>query len=111
MHTRIPVADPERLDDELADALETDRSMWVVLHANSAREFTPGARAAVRRVLARGVPVLGQSVLLRGVNDDAASLEALLRAMVAARVKPYYLHQLPGGRGKVPVGSLREPEA
>ena len=50
--------------------------------------------AAIRRIQARAIPVLGQSVLLRGVNDSAEALEALFRAMLAARVKPYYLHQL-----------------
>ncbi|HKM63435.1 MAG TPA: lysine-2,3-aminomutase-like protein [Acidisphaera sp.] len=107
VHSRVPVADTERLTDALADALETDRAMYLVLHANAAREFTEAARAAVRRVLARGVPVLGQSVLLRGANDTPERMEALLRAMIAARVKPYYLHQLdpaPGtARFHVPV--------
>ena len=73
--------------------------MWLVVHANHAREFTDAARAALRRVLARGVPLLGQSVLLRGVNDSAAALEALFRAMLGARVKPYYLHQLDAAPG------------
>jgi lysine 2,3-aminomutase len=99
IHTRVPVADPARITDALAAALETDKSMWLVLHANHAREFTPEARAAVRRVLARAIPVLGQSVLLRGVNDSAEALEALFRAMLAARVKPYYLHQLDAAPG------------
>ena len=99
LHTRVPVADPERVNDALAAALETDRSIWVVVHANHAREFTPEARAALRRIQARAVPVLGQSVLLRGVNDSAAALEALFRAMIAARVKPYYLHQLDAAPG------------
>lgn len=94
VHSRVPVADPERLTEALAAALDTDRSMWLVVHANHAREFTPAARAAMRRVQARGIPVLGQSVLLRGVNDSVEALEALFRAMLAARVKPYYLHQL-----------------
>ncbi len=99
VHTRVPVAEPARLTDALAAALETNKSMWLVLHANHAREFTPEARAAVRRVLARAIPVLGQSVLLRGVNDSAEALEALFRAMLAARVKPYYLHQLDAAPG------------
>ena len=99
IHSRVPVADPGRLDERLADAFETAKAMWLVLHANHAREFTPEAIAAVRRVQARAVPVLGQSVLLRGVNDSVASLEALLRAMVAARIKPYYLHQLDSAPG------------
>ncbi len=111
IHSRVPVADPDRLDDALADALETEAAMWLVVHANHAREITPAARAALRRVQRRGVPVLGQSVLLRGVNDDEAALEALFRAMVAARVKPYYLHQLdpaPGtARFHVPIAEGR----
>jgi lysine 2,3-aminomutase len=94
IHSRVPVSDPERLTDELAAALETDRSMWLVVHANHAREFTPAAGAALRRVRALGIPLLGQSVLLRGVNDSAAALEGLFRAMIAHRMKPYYLHQL-----------------
>ncbi len=94
IHSRVPVADPERLDDALAAAMETDRSMWLVVHANHARELTPASQAALRRVQKRGIPVLGQSVLLRGVNDTPAALEALFRAMLAARIKPYYLHQL-----------------
>jgi lysine 2,3-aminomutase len=111
IHTRVPVADPARVTDALADAMETDRAMWVVVHANHAREFTPGARAALRRIQARAVPVLGQSVLLRGVNDSVAALEDLFRAMVEARMKPYYLHQLdpaPGtARFHVPIAEGR----
>jgi lysine 2,3-aminomutase len=107
VHTRVPVADPGRVTEALAAALETDRSMWVAVHANHASEFTEAARAALHRLLARGIPVLGQSVLLRGVNDSEQALEALFRAMIAARVKPYYLHQLdpaPGtSRFHVPV--------
>lgn len=94
VHTRVPVAEPGRVTDALAAALDTDRSMWVAVHANHAREFTPAARTALRRLVSRGIPLLGQSVLLRGVNDSAAALEDLFRAMLAARVKPYYLHQL-----------------
>ncbi len=99
IHTRVPVADPERVNDALVAAVETDRSVWVVVHANHAREFSAEARAALRRIQARAVPVLGQSVLLRGVNDSAEALEALFRAMIAARVKPYYLHQLDAAPG------------
>jgi lysine 2,3-aminomutase len=94
IHSRVPVADPARLTGELAAAMETDRSMWLVVHANHAREFTPAAGTALRRVRALGIPLLGQSVLLRGVNDSSPALEALFRAMIAHRMKPYYLHQL-----------------
>ncbi len=99
VHTRVPVATPERVTDALADALETDRALFVALHANHALEFTPAARAAIRRLQMRTIPVLGQSVLLAGVNDTEAALEALFRAMIAARVKPYYLHQLDAAPG------------
>ena len=99
IHSRVPVADPGRITPELAAAMATDKAMWLVLHANHASEFTPEARAAIRHVLAEGVPVLGQSVLLRGVNDSEAALEALFRAMLGARVKPYYLHHLDAAPG------------
>jgi lysine 2,3-aminomutase len=99
VHTRVPTTDPARVTEALAAALATPKSMWVVLHVNHARELTRQALAAIRRIQARAIPVLGQSVLLRGVNDDATTLEALLRAMLAARVKPYYLHQLDGAPG------------
>jgi lysine 2,3-aminomutase len=94
LHSRLPVAQPERLTEAMADAMESGSAVWLVVHANHAREFSPAARSALRRVQRRGIPVLGQSVLLRGVNDTVDALEGLLRAMVAARVKPYYLHQL-----------------
>ena len=99
VHSRVPVADPGRVTEALAAALETDRAMWLVVHANHAGEFSAAARGAIRRVQARAVPVLGQSVLLRGVNDSVDGLEALFRAMLGARVKPYYLHQLDAAPG------------
>ena len=111
IHSRVPVADPARITEALADALETTKSMWLVVHANHASELTAEARAALRRIQARAIPVLGQSVLLRGVNDSEAALEALFRAMIGARVKPYYLHQLdpaPGtARFHVPISEGR----
>jgi lysine 2,3-aminomutase len=93
IHSRVPVADPARLAS-LASVLQTEKPLWLVVHANHASEFTPAAIAAVREIGRLGVPLLGQSVLLRGVNDTEAALEALFRAMLAARIKPYYLHQL-----------------
>ncbi|MGE0418185.1 MAG: lysine-2,3-aminomutase-like protein [Acetobacteraceae bacterium] len=94
IHTRVPVADPARVTGDVAAAMATDRALWLVVHANHASEFTPAAQEALRRIQGQGIPVLGQSVLLRGVNDSPEALEALFRAMIAARVKPYYLHQL-----------------
>ena len=93
VHTRLPVADPERITPDLVDALKASgKTTWLVLHANHARELTPSARSACARIIDAGIPMLSQSVLLRGVNDDPASLEALMRALVESRIKPYYLH-------------------
>ena len=99
IHSRVPVADPARMTEDLLDAMETDRAMWLVVHANHASELTPQATKAIRAVLSRAIPVLSQSVLLRGVNDTVESLEALLRALIKARVKPYYLHHLDAAAG------------
>ena len=111
IHTRVPLAAPERVTPVLAAVLARDTPVWLVAHANTAREFTAEARAALRRIGAQGVPLLGQSVLLRGVNDSTEALEALFRAMLRARVKPYYLHQLdpaPGtARFAVPIAEGR----
>jgi lysine 2,3-aminomutase len=99
IHTRVPTTDAARVNAALTTALETDRSLWLALHANHAREFTAEAKAALARLRRAGIPLLGQSVLLRGVNDSADALEALFRAMVASGVKPYYLHQLDAAPG------------
>jgi lysine 2,3-aminomutase len=64
-----------------------------VLHANHPRELSKKTRAACARLIDAGIPMLSQTVLLRGVNDDAATLGALMRALVESRIKPYYLHQ------------------
>ncbi|MBB3997630.1 lysine-2,3-aminomutase-like protein [Aureimonas pseudogalii] len=94
LHTRVPVVEPARVDAALVEALKRfGRAVFVALHANHASEFTPAARAAVARLVDAGIPMVSQSVLLAGINDDAASLEALMRAFVENRVKPYYLHQ------------------
>jgi lysine 2,3-aminomutase len=91
-HTRIPVSDPARVSAALLAALETGKALWVALHCNHAREFSPAAEAACRRLVSAGIPLLGQTVLLKGVNDTAEAIEALMRAMVRNRIKPYYLH-------------------
>jgi lysine 2,3-aminomutase len=92
-HTRVPVADPNRIDAAMVGALQVDgATTWVALHANHPRELTASARAACARMIDAGIPMVSQSVLLRGVNDDAATLEALMRAFVECRIKPYYLH-------------------
>jgi len=94
IHSRVPVAEPGMVTPALLGALAAGKPIWLAVHANHASEFTPDARAALLRLARTGIPLLGQSVLLRGVNDSEAALEALFRAMLAARIKPYYLHQL-----------------
>ncbi|MDR3468877.1 MAG: lysine-2,3-aminomutase-like protein [Xanthobacteraceae bacterium] len=93
LHTRVPVADPARVTADLVEALRTrGAAVWVALHANHPRELSAEARAACARLVDAGIPMVSQSVLLRGVNDDAATLEALMRGFVECRIKPYYLH-------------------
>jgi lysine 2,3-aminomutase len=112
VHSRVPVADPARVTAALVEALAvTDKALFLCVHANHAREFSAGAAEALRRLSTAGIPLLGQSVLLRGVNDSAAALEDLFRAMLRHRMKPYYLHQLdraPGtARFEVPIAEGR----
>ena len=141
--TRAPVTLPSRVDRALAHRLAAFGPLYVSTHFNHPREVTPAARRALAHLADAGLPLANQTVLLRGVNDDAATIEALCRALLAARVRPYYLcvgdlvagtgHlrtsiargreivrrlrgrlsglgipelvvDLPGGRGKVPVG-------
>jgi lysine 2,3-aminomutase len=93
IHTRVPVADPARVSPEMIAALKVEgATTWVALHANHARELTGRARAACAGLVDAGIPMVSQSVLLRGVNDNAEALEALMRAFVECRIKPYYLH-------------------
>ena len=100
LHTRVPVADPKRVTPALLAALAADdTAVYVAIHCNHARELTPTARAAIQRLGKAGIPLLSQTVLLRGVNDDAATLAALFRALVRLKVKPYYLHHADLARG------------
>jgi lysine 2,3-aminomutase len=93
VHTRVPVVDPARITPELVRALKAPgKATYVVLHANHARELTDAARKACARLIDTGIPMLSQSVLLAGVNDDPQTLGALMRTLVECRIKPYYLH-------------------
>ncbi|MEA2936918.1 MAG: lysine 2,3-aminomutase [Alphaproteobacteria bacterium] len=93
VHTRVPAVAPARVTPELVRALKTSgKATYVVLHANHPRELGARARAACARLIDAGIPMLSQSVLLRGVNDDAETLAALMRSLVECRIKPYYLH-------------------
>jgi lysine 2,3-aminomutase len=99
-HTRVPVVDPAAVTPELVASLQAPGlTSYVAVHANHPRELTAQARAACARIVEAGIPMLSQSVLLKGVNDDAETLAALMRAFVEARIKPYYLHQLDAAPG------------
>ena len=93
VHTRVPVADPSRVTNDLVAALKAGKTMWVAVHVNHARELTPDALTACAKLADAGIPLIGQTVLLKGVNDDANTLDELFRALTKNRIKPYYLHQ------------------
>ncbi|MDE2240713.1 MAG: lysine-2,3-aminomutase-like protein [Rhodospirillales bacterium] len=94
IHSRVPVADPSLINQSLLAALDTQKPLYLAVHANHEREFSPSANAALRSISRLGIPLLGQTVLLAGVNDSEDALADLFHAMLRARVKPYYLHQL-----------------
>ena len=92
-HTRVPVVEPERIDRTMVEALTASgKTTYLAVHANHPRELTAAAKAGFERLLAGGIALISQSVLLRGVNDDVETLAALMRGFVENRIKPYYLH-------------------
>ncbi len=143
IHTRIPIVDAERITEELLSALKSYKTLYVAIHANHPKEFTPGAIKACAALVDAGIPLLSQSVLLKGVNDSEPVLVELMKTFVRNKIKPYYLHHpdlakgtehfrlsiergqqlvkslqgnisglcqptyvldVPGGKGKVPIG-------
>lgn len=104
MATRAPVTLPQRITDELCTALRRHPAVWIMTHFNHPKELSDESRAACARLVDAGLPVMNQSVLLRGVNDNAETLEQLFRGLVRTRVRPYYLLQADPVRG---TGHLR----
>ena len=95
IHTRLPIVLPERIDDEFLDWIGAlPWPVVMVVHANHANEIDDGVRAACASLRARGVHLLNQTVLMRGVNDSADALVALSESLFAGGVLPYYLHLL-----------------
>lgn len=93
IHTRVPVVDPDRIDADMVAALKGTRiPTWIMLHSNHWQELGPDQVAAIGRLVDAGMPMLAQTVLLRGLNDDVATLTRTFRALISARVKPHYLH-------------------
>ena len=99
IHSRVPIADPSLINEALLAALETEKPLYLAIHANHAGEFSEATNQALRQLSRRGIPLLGQTVLLANVNDSEDALVNLFRAMLRARVKPYYLHQLDAAPG------------
>ena len=90
--TRTPVILPQRFyDDELLRFLEEISPVWVVTHFNHPKEVTEEVKTAVRNIRKTGNPVLNQTVLLKGINDNPRTMEELFRKLISIGVKPYYL--------------------
>ena len=99
--TRMPVKLPYRITDKLCDLLAQYHPLWINTHFNHSKELTDDAAAAIHRLKDAGIPVGNQTVLLRGINDDPATMKALNEGLVRMRVRPYYLYQaqIIGGTG------------
>jgi len=93
IHTRIPVVDSDRINEAMLQALQCEKPVYVVLHANHPNEFTPNAIKACHSLVKAGIPMLGQTVLLKNINNDIETLSTLMRCFIKNRIKPYYLHQ------------------
>jgi lysine 2,3-aminomutase len=118
-HTRVPVIASKKITRSLISALRaSSKTVYVAIHANHPDEFTPAARKAIAMLADSGIPLISQSVLLKGVNDNADTLEQLMRTLTELRIKPYYLHhpdlakgtghfRLPIKRGQELTGELR----
>ena len=90
--SRVPVVMPQRMTESLCDILGgCGKTVWLAAHFNHPAELSEESRQAVERLLRHGVPVVNQSVLLKGVNDDAETLRLLFTGLLKMKVKPYYL--------------------
>lgn len=99
IHSRVPVADPDRIDTEKMNAIKGRKAVYLVIHCNHANELTSQSLEACGLFTDAGIPVLCESVLLKGVNDNEEALENLMRKLVENRIKPYYLHHLDKAKG------------
>lgn len=91
--SRMPVKLPYRITDDLCALLERYHPIWVNTHFNHPKELTADAAEAIAKLKSAGVPVGNQTVLLRGINDDVATMKSLCEGLVQMRVRPYYLYQ------------------
>lgn len=91
--SRMPVVNPMRVTDDLLRVLKKAKPVFLMTHFNHPREITSEAAAAVEMLVDNGVPVFNQMVLLNGVNNSAAIVQALSRRLLFLRAKPYYMFQ------------------
>ncbi|MBI2922379.1 MAG: KamA family radical SAM protein [Planctomycetes bacterium] len=91
--TRIPSALPQRVTKELCDRLKPYNPLYMMVHFDHPDELTPEAIASLNRLADAGFPLMNQTVLLKGVNDNVEALAKLFKGLLAARVRPYYLYQ------------------
>ncbi len=97
--SRVPLALPMRITDELCRMLERHHPLWINVHFNHAAEITPDAARACDRLIRAGIPLNNQAVLLRGVNDSVETQRDLVHALMSIRVRPYYLYNCDSVRG------------
>jgi lysine 2,3-aminomutase len=97
--TRVPCTLPQRVTPELANLLKGFHPLYISTHFNHPREITPEAALACARLADAGIPLGCQTVLLKGVNDNAEVLGRLMRKLLFIRVRPYYLFQADLARG------------
>lgn len=99
-HTRFPIGIPERIDDSFLALLEAcPLQIWFVIHCNHPNELDDDVIYALKRVQRLGIPILNQSVLLKGVNDSLEVLQGLCECFADAGILFYYLHQLDRVKG------------
>ena len=108
IHTRTPIVQPKRIDDDFLKIFETcNKAIYIVLHVNHVQEINQTIKEMFKKLTRSKATILSQSVLLKNINDTTEALEDLFRTLVAHNIKPYYLHHLdlaPGtGHFRVPI--------
>jgi lysine 2,3-aminomutase len=98
-HTRVPSVAPEKINDELVAALKQHPATYIVVHINHADEINTIVSEKLAKLVDAGIPLLSQTVLLKGINDDPAILTNLFKKLLKNRVKPYYLHHADLAKG------------
>jgi len=93
IHSKVPIVDPKRITNEVCNLLKSSsKTVWLAIHANHPKEITPAFKAATDLLSDSGIPLISQTVLLKGINDNVQTLDLLFRKLVEHKVKPYYLH-------------------